>query len=435
MNISKQTMQFNGFPINDAQKELERLSQMSNSEFFEWQTKKRWEIYEYHFKNNESYKSFIGSKISTEWNEIPIMDKHSIQKPVSARLSNEFKTNKVFINHTSGSTGTPFYFAKDKFCHAMTWAMIADRYSWHKINIFKDKQARFYHIPNSFFDLLKERIKDILMNRKRFNVLDLSDNVQKEILSLLKKGKYDYINGYTVSLTVFAKYLLKNKITLKDEFPSIRACIVTSGMLFAEDREILSKAFKIPVLNEYGASELSLIAFEDIDSDWLINDEEIYVEVVDNAGNLIQNGRPGRILVTSLYNKAMPFIRYDLGDIAVLSKEKKGKHTKLKSLIGRANDSLLLKDGQMASEALLEFAIKPILSNNYELKEYLIRQWNYDRFTFEYISDVEIDQGKQVLTIKTLEESLGHQITFDFIRLSKIQRTNTLKLKYFERMC
>jgi len=84
---------------------------------------------------------------------------------------------------------------------------------------------------------------------------------------------------------------------------------------------------------------------------------------------------------------------------------------------------------------LLEFAIKPIPSNNYELKEYLIRQWNYDRFTFEYISDVEIDQGKQVLTIKTLEESLGHQITFDFIRLSKIQRTHTLKLKYFERMC
>lgn len=434
MNSFELLMRIGGFPLDAAQNELKRIQALPDLSFLDWQLQRRWEIFNYHYQNNTQYRSFIGNANPKVWDDIPVLKKESIQKPITSRLSNGFQRSSVFINHTSGSTGTPFYFAKDKFAHAMTWALIADRYSWHGIDIFKDRQARFYGIPFAQIPRMKEKVKDFLMNRVRFNVLDPTDHTQKSTLRRLISGNFDYINGYSRSLTIFSKYLLKSGIVLKNEISSIRKCFVTSGMLTDEDRQIISDALGICIINEYGASELSIIAFEDKEFDWLISDEELYVEVVDEKGQLLPAGSQGRLLVTSLFNKAMPFIRYDIGDIAVLGDNKKGKYSILKSLVGRSNDYMVLKNGNLVTVAILEHVIKPILANNFELKEYLIRQWDFDIFSFEYVSDIDIEKTKEIQVKKDLEKYLGHPVIFNFLNCSKIERTSSWKLKYFERM-
>lgn len=434
MNIFKFSLKISGFPMNDAAHELRYIRAKSDKSFADWQLEKRWEIFNFHLNNNQEYRAFIGNIRPNVWEDIPILTKSSIQKPLNNRLSKGFRANNVFVSTTSGSTGTPFYFAKDRFCHAMTWTLIADRYSWHGINIFKDKQARFYHISVNLRARLRARIKDFARNRYRLNVLDLSDQIQGSSLKKIINGNFDYINGYSVSLVVFAKYLLKIGIVLKSVSPSIRNCIVTSGILTEEDRKIISEALGVAVINEYGASEISIIAFEDPDFEWVVSDEEIFVEVVDENGHTLPKGMEGRLLVTSLYNKAMPFIRYDIGDIAILGKSKNGKNSVLKSLIGRSNDYLLLKNGKKVTETIIEQIISPILWNNIDLSEFLIRQWDYDKFSFEYVSNIEIEMTKQMVAIAALEKYLNHSVKFDFIKRIRIERTDSRKLKYFERM-
>ena len=49
---------------------------------------------------------------------------------------------------------------------------------------------------------------------------------------------------------------------MKTICPSLKACIVTSEMLFATDKTLLETQFGIPIINEYGAAELGLIAFQ-----------------------------------------------------------------------------------------------------------------------------------------------------------------------------
>ena len=103
------------------------------------------------------------------------MLKSDLQKPLQERLSSGFKKKNSYVNKTSGSSGHPFIFAKDKFCHALTWAEIINRFDWFNINFNSTLQARFYGIPLGILGYQKERLKDRLSSRYRFPVFNLSN--------------------------------------------------------------------------------------------------------------------------------------------------------------------------------------------------------------------------------------------------------------------
>jgi phenylacetate-CoA ligase len=67
-----------------------------------------------------------------------------------------------------------------------------------------------------------------------------------------------------------------------------------------------------------GASELDLIAFQNTEGEWQSECRNTFVEILDDENNVLPYGQEGRIVVTSLFNKAHPFIRYDIGDIGIL---------------------------------------------------------------------------------------------------------------------
>ena len=49
---------------------------------------------------------------------------------------------------------------------------------------------------------------------------------------------------------------------------------------------LLEKQFGVPVINEYGASELDLIAFQNQEGDWQVNSETLFVEILDDNDNI-----------------------------------------------------------------------------------------------------------------------------------------------------
>ncbi len=308
------------------------------------------------------------------------MTKRDLQQPLNNRLSDGFTTKNVYINKTSGSSGDPFIFAKDKFCHALTWAGFIDRYSWFNLDFNTSKQARFYGIPLNKIGYYKERFKDFLSNRYRFSVFDLSDTQLEKNLNKFKTTKFDYINGYTSSIVQFAKYLQRNNIVLNTICPTLKACIVTSEMLFEEDKILLETQFGIPVINEYGAAELGLIAFQNTKNEWIVNTEDLYVEILDDNDHILPYGEEGRVVITSLYNKAHPFIRYDLGDIGKLSKKSTRTNLLLETLVGRTNDIVLLPSGKKAAGLTFYYVTKTVIEDDGNVKEFIIEQLKLDTF-------------------------------------------------------
>ena len=301
--------------MKKAKAELRNIQSIPEHEFEAFIENKKQEIVEFHLKNNPSYQKIVGKTTFNKWNDLPIMTKAAFQKPLKERLSRGFTLKNVYVNKTSGSSGDPFIFAKDKFSHALTWATNINRFAWYGIDFNTSYQARFYGIPLDFIGNTKERLKDFLSNRFRFSVFDLSDVVLERFLQQFETKKFDYINGYTSSIVLLAKFLEQKNIILKHICPTLKVCVVTSEMLFDNDKMLLEKQFGVPVVNEYGASELDLIAFQNIDGEWQVNSETLFVEILDENNNALPYGQEGRVVITSLFNKAHPFIRYDIGDI------------------------------------------------------------------------------------------------------------------------
>mgnify|MGYP001243242691 FL=1 len=411
--------------------EFSKIQAVSDGEYENYINLKRKEIVDYHLKNNKSYQEFIGKKSIENWNEIPIMTKKEFQKPLQERLSNGFTPKNVYVNKTSGSSGDPFIFAKDKFCHALTWTNIINRFGWFGIDFNSSKQARFYGIPLDFIGNKKERLKDFLKKSYRFPIFDLSDKILEKVLLKFQNKKFDYINGYTSSIVLFAKFLEKKNIVLTSVCSTLKCCVVTSEMLFEEDKTLMEKQFGVPVVNEYGASELDLIAFQNSNDEWQINSETLFVEILDENNNVLPLGKEGRIVITSLYNKAHPFIRYDIGDIGILDEKSTLKKPILKKLIGRTNDIAVLPSGKKSPGLTFYYVTKSIIEDDGNVKEFVIKQTKIDTFDIEYVSQKELNNN-QIKTIeKAISTYLENGLHFNFIRKEKLTRSKSGKLKQF----
>jgi phenylacetate-CoA ligase len=425
------SLKLNGFPVKEAIAEFEKIQAISDAEYENYINLKRKEIVEYHLKNNKSYQEIVGKLEIQNWSELPIMTKKEFQKPLSERLSKGFTLKNVYVNKTSGSSGDPFIFAKDKFCHALTWANIINRFGWFGIDFNSSKQARFYGIPLDFIGNKKERLKDVLKNSYRFTIFDLSDEILEKVLLKFQNKKFDYINGYTSSIVLFAKFLQKKNIVLTSVCPTLKCCVVTSEMLFDEDKILMEKQFGVPIINEYGASELDLIAFQNRNDEWQINSETLFVEILDENNNVLPNGKEGRIVITSLYNKAHSFIRYDIGDIGILDEKSTLKKPILKKLIGRTNDIAILPSGKKSPGLTFYYVTKSIIEDDGNVKEFVVKQTKIDTFDIEYVSQKELDNN-QIKTIeKAISTYLENGLHFNFIRKEKLTRSKSGKLKQF----
>lgn len=418
--------------MKEAQAEFNTIITLSEEEHQSFIETKKQEIVDFHLKNNDYYRNFVGKPEVKNWCDIPVMTKKDFQKPLGDRLSKGYSEKSVYVNKTSGSSGDPFIFAKDKFCHGVTWASVIYRFGWYGINFNTSFQARFYGIPLDFIGHAKERIKDFLSHRYRFTIFNLSDEVLEKVLEKFKRRKFDYINGYTSSIVLFAKFLQSKNIILKEVCPTLKVCMVTSEMLFEEDKILLEKQFDIPIVNEYGASELDLIAFQNTKDEWQINSETLFVEILDENNEILPYGKEGRVVITSLYNKAHPFIRYDIGDIGILDEKSSLQKPLLKKLIGRTNDVAILPSGKKSPGLTFYYVTKSIIEDDGNVKEFVIKQTKIDAFEIDYVSETALTSGQIQKIEDAISLYLEPHLNFTFTRKTSLERTNRGKLKQFK---
>jgi len=424
-------LKLTGYNISHASNELKQIQSLSPEEFHKRQDNKKWEIAKYHYDNNPFYRKKVGHCFPNKWEDLPIMEKSDFQDELEKMFSNGYNRKNTYIANTSGSSGHPFFFAKNKEAHAMDWALIKDRYSWHGLKL-NSKQARFYGIPHEKWSYRKEKVKDLLMNRIRFSVFDLSDNILQEYLIKFKHIKFQFIYGYTNSLVLFARFLLNNKIVLKEICPTLTHCITTSEVLTVEDRKVLTDAIGVYVINEYGASETGLIAFDTPRGEWLLSEEILFYETI-NEDDLLNIKDGGNIVVTDLDNKAMPFVRYNIGDIGIISDElsKNYKHRKLEKLLGRENDTILLPSGKVSPGFTLYYVSRSILESTGVLKEYIIRQTKLDEFIFEVVTNEPLTEFQENDIKEKMGKYLEPGLNIIINRVEKIERPPSGKIKHF----
>lgn len=417
--------------MKKAKRQLSEILTVPEENYANFVEQRKRDIVNFHLKNNPFYKDFIGQSDTHQWENIPVLKKSDFQIPLEKRLSTGYHKKNVYINATSGSSGDPMVFAKDKFCHALIWTNIMRRFAWHGVDFNQSYQARFYGMPLDFKANKILRLKDFLSNRYRFNIFDLSAKGIEKILAKFKEKKFTFINGYTSSIVLMAKYLKEKNLVLKNLCPSLKVCIVTSEMLFEDDKIVLENYLGVPIVNEYGASELDVIAFENQDGIWTVNAETLFVEILDENNKPLPLGKEGRIVVTNLYNKAHPFIRYDVGDYGILDEKSTFKHPILKKLTGRTNDVAVLPSGKTAPGMTFYSITKKLFGDDGKVKEFTITQLQSDTFEIQYVSEVALTKEEIDTIEKVFTDFLEPDLKYIFTHKNLLLRSKNGKLKQF----
>lgn len=116
--------------------------------------------------------------------------------------------------------------------------------------------------------------------------------------------------------------------------------------MYPEQRCFIEETFKGQVFDRYATCELGEIAYQcQAQMGMHLSVENVYLEIVNAEGQPAQPGELGQVVVTSLTNYGMPFIRYNMADIAAWYSNEPcpcGRgHPMMSALKGRQNEMLL----------------------------------------------------------------------------------------------
>lgn len=412
------------YDINEALNDIQKVRVLSNSEFKTWQEETQWKIVKHHYIGNKFYNKKIGDSIPKKWEDLPVMTKVDLQTDIEKLITKPYQLKDLYVNNTSGSSGHPLTFAKDYYTQARVWAYKKIFSNMHGIDYFTSKEAKFYGMPKSLKARFIQNLKDKILNRERFVVFELSDEVFYQWVERFRTKRFDYIYGYTSSIVLFCRYLIKHNIVLQEICPTLKTVIVTSETCTLEDKAIINKACGVEARNEYGTADAGLIGYECLEGNIHLAEENVYVEMNEN----------NELLVTDLFNKAFPLIRYKIGDVAEITTDVCvcGSHNRvIKELQGRTNDVALLKSGKMIPGLTFYYISRALLESSGVLKEFIIRQTDIDTFEFDVVSDAPLDTQDIKELKKTAEEYLEPELNIIVHQVERIERPSSGKIKHF----
>ena len=162
-----------------------------------------------------------------------------------------------------------------------------------------------------------------------------------------------------------------------------------------------------------------------------VDSSSFYVEILEEDGDRpVEPGKLGRIVITDLYNKAMPLLRYDTGDLGrhPISDEGTELKSQLTDLRGRRLD-ILLGGTEAAPVRLHPLAIWGPLAQIEELNQFQLRQIAIGKFEWVLNSRENTELENRLRAI--LEERVGNILECTFTYVDEVPILASGKRQFF----
>ncbi len=312
---------------------------------------------------------------------------------------------------TGGSSGEPLSFELNMESHERRTAMTHRGYGWAG----GAPGTRQLYIWGSHVGELpkwkhwKQELHQRFNNHKIISCFEFTPEKMFEHVETWNKYAPEVIVAYTNPVYEFARFVQENQL---DVIPP-KSIIVGAEKLYDHQRELIQNVFQAPVFETYGSREFMLIGAEcDRHSGLHLSMENLYVEILDDDGNPTPNGEEGNIVITDLYNYAMPFVRYVTGDRAVAGFEKctcGRKLPLLKKVIGRQLDILDTPDGRKIPGEFFPHLIKDFPA----IKRFQVNQAGVEKINLKIVVTDDFRTNEQNILIKLIRECIGDAVVLE----------------------
>lgn len=274
---------------------------------------------------------------------LPVVQREQLQKNPSAFCS---EVEEGREDYTGGSTGTPLQFKVDSAMHRSREAslMWADSHAGWRPG---EKMAMLWGADKDLRSALRSwklHLRWWMENRRWYNAFDMGPFEMEHFHQELRSFCPDWLVAYAGAAHTYAGFL--TEAGHRPSYPR-RGVICSAEVLTDSMRQDIADVFRCPLFDRYGNRETGAIAAECMAHQGLhINEAQLVVEV--NSPDPMNE--PGAILVTSLVNWAMPFIRYDTGDLGLWRSHEDcscGRRSlRLARIMGRQSDVIQTRTGQ-----------------------------------------------------------------------------------------
>lgn len=426
---------FRGEPVFNYLQELEKSQWLPELDLKKQQWDKLIRLVNYAYENMQHYRTEFNRlgitpeqiKSFDDITKLPILAKETLREKKRELVSKDFHgrtSNWV----TSGSSGDPVSVIRSRKATGYHRAAMYRARRWFGINI-GDREARLWGLPVGFKLKIREQVKDILMNRIRASAYELNKDNLYLFLYHIKRFKPVYLFGYAFLIYEFSRFILDENIDVSEL--DFKGAITTSETLYDFQRQVIENALHCPVINEYGSTEVGIIAYQCPKGGMHIPVEAVYVEVIPDKS--LGNGL-GRVLVTDLHNYAMPIIRYDIGDVASLSKNKCecGRELPLMNdIAGRDSSIITLPNRKRIHTILFYYIMCDIEAHGGGIKQFQVLQQATNRFTMKIVKDNSLSEERFQAIKNDINKVVGPEVVFNYEFVDHISRTEAGKLVDF----
>ena len=341
----------------------------------------------------------------------PVMSKPVYKQNGKACISDEYveHLDELYKASTSGSTGTPLTVYQDADKRRR---LRADLIHAHE-SVGWQLGDHYFFIRNWVSNYKQSPLKSFAQAVTNISITEFDDEKKAWLCGQIKKRKNCVIFGYASSVCDFMRYVKREGVDTS-KF-KIKLIVCDSDELTVANKRELEKTFSCPVINRYDNEENGLLAISmPYSEEMRVNHPGIYVELLHpDRDEPVAPGEIGRVVVTDLYNHAMPLIRYDLGDLAV-SHDPVGRIRTLSAFAGRAADCIYAPDGRMVSSV----AVSGITEVFDTVVKYQMVQESRDAYTFQYVGT--LSEADMAALGGRFRDALGEDATVTYAQVEDI---------------
>jgi phenylacetate-CoA ligase len=291
-----------------------------------------------------------------------------------------------------------------------------------------DRQARFWGVPFDAAGQRRARLIDWAANRHRVSAFRLTPADLDAALAELRRVRPRWFYGYATVLGAFAEHLRR-----RAEAPGfgLKCIVSTAEVLTPGLRRVIEEVFATRVYEEYGCGEVGSIAHACEAGRLHLCEENLLVETV-TGDRACAPGEIGEIVVTELNNRAMPLIRYRLGDLGALAAEPCPCGRTLgviEGIRGRVMDVLVDRRGRRFHGDQVIYLFEQAAREGLDVRQFQCVQETVDRFRIRIVPGNAPIEAVRGYVEARLRQDIDPEAVFLFEVVEAIPRAPSGKMR------
>jgi phenylacetate-coenzyme A ligase PaaK-like adenylate-forming protein len=310
-------------------KQMRTHEQWSSEQLLAYQDEALRKLRSHAYANSPFYQEFHQGLAARPLTELPILTKKTLVENFNQLVTDKAVTvemvrqhienavrgqkllNRYRVSATSGSTGQPGLFLFDDAEWLIVLGSFARAHEWAGVDINLTHRMRMASVASTSDWHMSSQVGATL-NSWWMPALRLaaSDPLQT-LVNQLNAWQPDMLVTYASMARVLASEQLEGRLHIHPHL-----VFTSSEVLTDETCRRVELAWGRTPFNEYATTEVGTIAAEHLSDHHLHTFEDLLiVESVDARGQPVPQGEYGeKVLVTSLFSRTLPLIRYEIGD-------------------------------------------------------------------------------------------------------------------------